>query len=84
MVVMSETDDPVDVGSLGMDGIVVNPENPTDLFKNFGLLTLGGGRHRIFLQSRAGDWLIIATEQKCPKNPIIITLSGQSCLLINC
>ncbi len=36
----------------GVDGLVVKTEHLSDLLNELGLLTFGGGRHSIFLQSR--------------------------------
>jgi hypothetical protein len=76
-VVLGEPDNPVDIGSLRVDGIVVNPKDPTDFIQKFGRLTFGGGRHRIFLQSRQTVGFDIRDRAKLPVNPVIITLSGQ-------
>jgi hypothetical protein len=52
---------PIDVGSLRVDGIMVNSLDPTDLIREFGLLTIAGDRHSILLQNRDAVSSITAT-----------------------
>jgi hypothetical protein len=77
VVVVGKPDDPVDIGSLGVDGIVLNPEDPTDLFQELGRLTFEWGRHSIFPQSRHAVRLITGIGQKCPKTKLLFHYQGK-------
>jgi hypothetical protein len=66
LVALGEPDDPIDVGALSVDRIVVNTEELTHLIQQFGPLTSGGGGHSIFLQSRQAFELIIGMGRNSP------------------
>jgi hypothetical protein len=50
VVELNESDDPIGVGTFGVDGIVVKAQNLSNLIEKPRLLTLGGGRHSISLR----------------------------------
>jgi len=46
-VELNESDDPVGVGTFGVDGIVVKAQDLSNLIEKARVLTLGGDGHRI-------------------------------------
>jgi hypothetical protein len=67
LVKMSEPGNPVHIGSLGVDGIVVKTEHLSDFLQEFGRLTFGDGRHRILLQNKCVVGVDNRIGQECPK-----------------
>jgi hypothetical protein len=82
VVETNKPNDPVQIGSFGVNGVVVQTEYLSDLIKEFWLLTFCRIRHTKLLWS----WPEIPDNghrAKLPENPAIITLSGQNGKIIN-
>ena len=71
LVKMSKADDPVYLGALGVNGIVVETGHLSDLLQQFGRLTFGRGRHRIFLLNKCVVGVDNRSGQECPKTQIL-------------
>jgi hypothetical protein len=71
LVKMSKADDPVHIGALGVNGIVVKTEHLSDLLQQFGRLTFGRGRHRIFLLNKCVVGVDNRIGQECLKSRIL-------------
>ena len=72
-----ESYDPLDIGSLSVDGVVMQTEHLSHFIEEFGLLIARRGRHTIPLWW----WLEIADNRhraKLPENPTNIALSGNN------
>jgi len=77
-----ESYDPLHIGSLGVNGVVVQTEHLSHFIEEFGLLISRRGGHTI----PPRWWLEIADNRhraKLPENPTNIVLSGQNGKLIN-
>jgi hypothetical protein len=70
--------DPVHVGSLGVNGVVVQTEYLSDLIEEFWLLTFCRVRHMLSFKAVAQIWLTMGIGQKCPKTPPISHYQGKS------
>jgi len=69
-----ETDvahDPLQVGSLGMNRVVVHAENLSDLLEKCWLLTSGRARHIVSSVNDALKVLITSIGQNCLKTPLL-------------
>jgi len=77
-----ESDDPLHIGALGVDGVVVEPEYRTDFLEGFWRLTSRGVRH-IRTPSQCPEHVDNGHRAKLPENPSNITLSGQNDKIIN-
>jgi hypothetical protein len=77
-----ESYDPLHIGSLGVNGVVVETEHLADVIEEFWLLTSRRVRHR-----RPPSWCPEIVDNghwaKLPENPTNIALSGQNGKLIN-
>ncbi len=68
--------DPVHVGSLGVNGVVVQTEYLSDLIEEFWLLTFCRVRH-IKLHDDSLISLITGIGQNCPKTPSLSHYQGK-------
>jgi hypothetical protein len=78
----NKPNDPVQIGSFSVNGVVVQTEYLSDLIKEFWLLTFCRIRHIRLLW----PWPEILDNKhraKLPENPVIITLTGQIGKIIN-
>jgi hypothetical protein len=71
-----ESDDPLHIGTLGVNGVMVETEHPTDIIEEFRLLTSLRVRH-----IRSLYWPLEIVDKKyeanLPENSMNIILSGQ-------
>ena len=65
------------IRALGVDGIVVDPQDPMDLIQDLGLLTFCGGRHSILLQSRHAVELIIGEGETVRNSGYYYTITAK-------
>jgi len=77
-----ESSDPLHIGALGMDGVVMETEHPADVTEQFWKLTWCCVRH---IRSPSRHFAIADNRYgaKLPENLAVITLSGQNGKLIN-
>jgi len=84
----NEPDHPIQIGALGMDGVVVEAEKRTNFLKKFWALTFCFGRHTSLGTVGRADSAMSALmvdnghRAKPPESPSNIKLSGQSGLII--
>jgi hypothetical protein len=74
--------DPLDIGTLGVNGIVVETEHLSDVIEEFWLLISRRRRH-ILLRGGGGEIADNTHRAKLPENPSNITLSRQNGKLIS-
>jgi hypothetical protein len=70
--------DPLQVGSLGMNRVVVQAEHLTDLIEKFWRLPTGRARHIMASVNDALKRLVIGIGQKCLKTPALSYYQGKS------
>jgi hypothetical protein len=67
---------PIQVGSLGVNGVVVQTEYLSDLIEGFWLLTFCRVRHKKF-DNNSPISLIIGIGQNCPKTRLLSYYQGK-------